>query len=155
MYEIEIQDNFREQAAFIVETNISPIRTINGKVGNIVIDKTDIGLNNVNNTSDMDKPVSNAVAAALLELEQKLLSLGQNSDVDFDVSLPYGVDRMTISYPESLNILPSSIYCYIKNNGDDVIYENTISEVTKDNFLIEFSDFLSSDSYILNVRVSF
>lgn len=155
MYEIEIQDNFREQAAFVVETNISPIRTINGKVGNIVIDKTDIGLNNVNNTSDMDKPVSNAVAAALLELEQKLLSLGQNSDVDFDVSLPYGVDRMTISYPESLNILPSSIYCYIKNNGDDVIYENTISEITKDNFLIEFSDFLSSDSYILNVRASF
>lgn len=155
MYEIEIQDGFREQAALIVETNISPIQTINGKVGNIVIDKTDIGLNNVNNTSDMDKPISSAVAMALLELEQKLLSLSQNSDVDFDVNLPYGVDRMLISYPQPLNILPSSIYCYIKNNGDDVIYENTISEITKDSFLIEFSDFLSSDSYILNVRASF
>jgi hypothetical protein len=155
MYEIEIQDNFRDQAAFIVETNISPIQTINGKVGNIVIDKTDIGLNNVNNTSDMDKPVSNAVAAALLELEQKLLSLSQNSDVDFDINLPYGVDRMVVSYPETLNVLPSSIYCYIKNNGDDVIYENTVSEITKEGFLIEFSDFLSSDSYILNVRASF
>ena len=62
---------------------------------------------------------------------------------------------MLVSYPQSLNILPSSIYCYIKNNGDDVIYENTISEITKDNFLIEFSDFLSSDSYVLNVRASF
>jgi hypothetical protein len=155
MYEIEIQDNFREQAAFIVETNISPIQTINGKTGNIVIEKNDIGLNKVDNTADIDKPISNAVAAALLELEQKLLSLTQNSDVDFDVNLPYGVDRMTIAYPQPLEILPSSIYCYIKNNGDDVIYENTISEITKDNFLIEFSDFLSSDSYILNVRASF
>jgi hypothetical protein len=155
MYEIEIQDSFREQAAFIVETNISPIQTINGKTGNITIEKADIGLTNVDNTADIDKPISNAVAAALLELEQKLLSFSQNSDVDFDINLPYGIDSMVISYPEPLSVLPSSIYCYIKNNGDDVIYENTISEITKDSFLIEFSDFLSSDSYILNVRASF
>jgi hypothetical protein len=155
MYEIEIQDSFREQAAFIVETNISPIQTINGKTGNITIEKNDIGLNKVDNTADIDKPISNAVAIAISELEQKILNLIQSTDVDFDVNLPYGVDRMLVSYPETLNMLPSSIYCYIKNNGDDVIYENTISEITKDNFLIEFSDFLSSDSYILNVRASF
>ena len=155
MYEIEIQDGFRDQVAFVVEVNSSPVQRINGKTGAVVIEKQDLGLTNVDNTADIDKPISNAVAAALLELEQKLLSLSQNSDVDFDISLPYGIDRMVISYPEALNILPSSIYCYIKNNGDDVIYENTISEITKDNFLIEFSDFLSSDSYILNVRASF
>jgi hypothetical protein len=81
--------------------------------------------------------------------------LSQVVDVDFDVALPCGVDRMTITYPQPLEILPFSIYCYIKNNGDDVIYENSISEITKESFLIEFSDFLSSDSYILNARVSF
>ena len=155
MYEIEIQDGFRDQAAFVVEINSSPVQKINGKTGGVVIEKNDIGLNMVDNTADIDKPISNAVATALLELEQRLLSLSQNSDVDFDISLPYGIDSMVISYPEPLSILPSSIYCYIKNNGDDVVYENTISEITKDNFFIEFSDFLSSDAYILNVRVSF
>jgi hypothetical protein len=155
MYEIEIQDNFNDQTAFVVETNNSPVQAVNGKVGNVIIEKKDVGLNSVDNTADIDKPISKAVAAALLELEQKLLSLTQNSDVDFDINLPYGVDSMIISYPEPLSILPSSIYCYIKNNGDDVIYENSVSEITKDSFFIEFSDFLSSDSYILNVRVSF
>ena len=155
MYEIEIQDSYRDQSAFVVEVNASPVQTINGRTGNVTIEKKDLGLSLVDNTADIDKPISNAVAAALLELEQKLLSLSQDSDIDFDVNLPYGVDRMLISYPEPLNILPSSIYCYIKNNGDDVIYENSISEITKDSFLIEFSDFLSSDSYILNVRASF
>jgi len=155
MYEIEIQDNFNDQTAFVVETNASPVQAVNGKVGNVIIEKKDVGLNSVDNTADIDKPISKAVAAALLELEQKLLSLSQVADVDFDVALAYGVDRMTITYPQPLEILPFSIYCYIKNNGDDVIYENSISEITKESFLIEFSDFLSSDSYILNVRVSF
>jgi hypothetical protein len=155
MYEIEIQDSFRDQSAFVVETNSSPVQKINGRTGVVVLEKNDIGLNRVDNTADIDKPISKAVAAALLELEQKLLSLSQVADVDFDVALPYGVDRMTITYPQPLEILPFSIYCYIKNNGDDVIYENSISEITKESFLIEFSDFLSSDSYILNVRVSF
>ena len=155
MYEIEIQDNFNDQTVFTVETNFSPVQAVNGKIGDVVIEKKDLGLSLVDNTADIDKPISNAVAAALLELEQKLLSLSQNSDVDFDVNLPYGIDSMVVSYPEPLSVLPSSIYCYIKNNGDDVIYENSISEITKESFLIEFSDFLSSDSYILNVRVSF
>ena len=154
MYTIEIQD-LSSRNEIVLETSLSPVQSINGMIGVVNISPSNIGLNNVNNTADIDKPVSNAVAAALLELEQKLLSLNQSSDVDFDVNLPYGVDRMLVSYPQSLNILPSSIYCYIKNNGDDVIYENTISEITKDNFLIEFSDFLSSDSYVLNVRASF
>ena len=154
MYTIEIQD-LSSRNEIVLETSLSPVQSINGMIGVVNISPSNIGLNNVNNTADIDKPVSNAVAAAILELEQKLLSLNQSSDVDFDVNLPYGVDRMLVSYPQSLNILPSSIYCYIKNNGDDVIYENTISEITKDNFLIEFSDFLSSDSYVLNVRASF
>jgi hypothetical protein len=155
MYEIEIQDNFNDQTAFIVETNASPVQAVNGKVGNVIIEKKDVGLNSVDNTADIDKPISKAVAAALLELEQKLLSLSQPTDVDFDIALPYGVDRMTIPYPQPLEILPFSIYCYIKNNDDDVIYENSVSEITKESFLIEFSDFLSSDAYILNARVSF
>jgi hypothetical protein len=157
MYEIEIQDSFRDQSAFVVEVNSSPVQKINGKTGSVVIEKADLGLTNVDNTADIDKPISNAVAAALLELEQKFLNLAKNvdTDVDFDVNLPYGVDRMLINYPQALDILPSSIYCYIKNNDDDVVYENSISEITKEGFLIEFSDFLSSDAYILNVRVSF
>ena len=154
MYEIEIQDNFRDQSAFIVETNISPIQTINGKTGNITIEKTDIGLNNVDNTADINKPVSNAVATAIYNLEQKFISILPMQDVIFDVELPGAVDRFLVNYPDRLTKIPTSIYCYIKNS-DGVAYENSVSDINLDNFSIEFSDFLSSDSYLLSVNLSF
>jgi hypothetical protein len=39
MYEIEIQDNFNDQTAFVVETNASPVQAVNGKVGNVIVEK--------------------------------------------------------------------------------------------------------------------
>lgn len=42
-----------------------PVTSVNGDIGDVVLDKTDIGLSNVNNTSDMSKPVSTAQAAAI------------------------------------------------------------------------------------------
>jgi hypothetical protein len=41
-----------------------PVTSVNAQTGAVVLDKTDIGLGNVDNTSDMDKPVSTAQDAA-------------------------------------------------------------------------------------------
>ena len=41
------------------------VSKVNGKTGVVVLDKYDIGLGNVDNTADMDKPVSTAVSTAL------------------------------------------------------------------------------------------
>jgi len=35
-----------------------PVTSVNGKTGDVVLNKNDVGLNNVDNTSDLDKPVS-------------------------------------------------------------------------------------------------
>lgn len=43
----------------------SPVQSVAGRTGAITLGKTDVGLGNVNNTSDADKPVSTATAAAL------------------------------------------------------------------------------------------
>ena len=167
MYKIEIQDDSRDNtyiietiapSVYTIESVDSPIKTINGKFGNVTIEKTDIGLTNVDNTADIDKPISSAVLLALQELEQKILSVSQvveSNDIDFDMPLPSGIDQLRVSYPQALTKMPSLIYCYIKNNNDNIIYENVVSEITLQDFLIEFSDFLSSNEYILNVRVSF
>ena len=37
----------------------APVRSVNGKRGDVLLTKADFGLGNVDNTSDMDKPVSN------------------------------------------------------------------------------------------------
>ena len=41
------------------------VDSVNGEIGVVVLDKTDIGLTNVDNTSDADKPVSTAQQTAL------------------------------------------------------------------------------------------
>lgn len=42
----------------------SSVNSVAGRVGNVVLSKADVGLNNVDNTSDINKPVSSAQAAA-------------------------------------------------------------------------------------------
>lgn len=44
---------------------VSPVQTVNGQTGTVVLGKADIGLSNVDNTSDANKPVSTAQQTAL------------------------------------------------------------------------------------------
>jgi len=45
--------------------NTSDVTSVNGRKGAIILDSSDVGLSNVDNTSDLDKPVSNAVQTEL------------------------------------------------------------------------------------------
>lgn len=58
-----IQDiNLQLESLLVAEDNII---SVNGQIGEVVLTKDDIGLNNVDNTSDASKPVSSATQAAL------------------------------------------------------------------------------------------
>lgn len=50
------------------------VQSVNGKVGAVVINKSDIGLGNTDNTSDADKPVSTAQQQALNQKQDTLVS---------------------------------------------------------------------------------
>ena len=41
------------------------VESVNGRVGQVMLDKTDVGLGVVDNTSDLDKPISTATQTAL------------------------------------------------------------------------------------------
>lgn len=43
----------------------APVQTVAGKTGDVTLVKTDVGLGNVDNTSDLGKPISTATQAAL------------------------------------------------------------------------------------------
>lgn len=47
----------------------APVTSVNGKTGGVVIDKGDLMLGNVDNTSDANKPISTATASALADRE--------------------------------------------------------------------------------------
>jgi hypothetical protein len=51
----------------------SAVTSVNGQTGDVELTKTDVGLSNVDNTSDLDKPISTATQTALNELETGLV----------------------------------------------------------------------------------
>lgn len=52
-------------SALVDNVGAAPVQSVNTRTGAIVLDKTDVGLGNVDNTSDANKPVSTATAAAI------------------------------------------------------------------------------------------
>lgn len=50
------------------------VDSVNGQVGVVVLTKTDIGLGNVDNTSDANKPISTATQTALNSKQDTLIS---------------------------------------------------------------------------------
>ena len=43
----------------------APVQSVNAQVGDVMLGRSDVGLGNVDNTSDVDKPISTATATAL------------------------------------------------------------------------------------------
>lgn len=52
-------------AAIEEGAQVNTVTSVAGRVGDVILDKSDVGLSNVDNTADVDKPISNATAAAL------------------------------------------------------------------------------------------
>ena len=73
------------------------VSSVNGKTGAVTLTKGDVGLGNVDNTSDLDKPISTATQAALDELEDEMTeasvtvtdsSMSKVSGIDDGLALP-------------------------------------------------------------------
>lgn len=45
--------------------SLAPVHSVNGEIGTVTIDKGDVGLGNVDNTSDLNKPISTATQTGL------------------------------------------------------------------------------------------
>lgn len=68
-----------DMSALFDDSNL--VVSVAGKDGIVELDKTDVGLNNVDNTADVDKPLSNAAVSAL-DLKQDILTEGAFVDGD-------------------------------------------------------------------------
>lgn len=69
------------------------VASVNGKLGMVVITKSDVGLGNSDNTSDANKPVSNAVALALTGKEQANVNIQQHIS---STSNPHGTTKAQV-----------------------------------------------------------
>lgn len=78
---LDTNKQYRWSGSTYIEVSPSEVNSVNGKVGVVVLNKSDIGLGNVDNTSDLDKPISNAVQAELNIIDGRLDSLEEINSV--------------------------------------------------------------------------
>lgn len=64
-------------------SSTTPVKSVNGKTGAVTLTSSDVGLGNVNNTSDANKPVSTAQAAAIKVVQDGLNDHIGNEDIHF------------------------------------------------------------------------
>lgn len=62
---ITINDNLTQDSISVVSEG-SLVTSVNSRIGAIVLSKFDVGLDQIDNTSDLNKPISNATLSALL-----------------------------------------------------------------------------------------
>jgi len=110
------------------------VKSVAGKTGKVILNKNDVGLNNVDNTSDLNKPINTATQNALSKHENiinahhvtvELLHL-ENVDNTSDLNKPVSIDtRAAIDAAKNsitevgnalkLNGLPASDYALVVN----------------------------------------
>ena len=92
-------------------TAAAPVQSVAGKTGAVVLAKADVGLGNVDNTSDAAKPVSTAQLAALSLKVDKVIGKGLSTE-DYSTaekSKLAGVDAGANNYTHPANHPPSII----------------------------------------------
>lgn len=93
---LDTHKTYRWSGTTYIEVSPSDVNSVNGKTGIVVLDKTDIGLDQVDNTSDMDKPVSNAVQSAL----------------DGKLNIPTGSSDQYVAGDASVQLFPKRAHIY-------------------------------------------
>ena len=64
------------------------VSSVAGRTGDVVLTKSDVGLSSVDNTSDLDKPISTATQTAI---NAKADTSALNSKVSNEVAIAYAV----------------------------------------------------------------
>jgi len=60
--------------------HVGDVKSVSGKTGHVILDKQDVGLGNVNNTSDSAKPISTATQTALNTKVDKVAGKGLSTE---------------------------------------------------------------------------
>tara|TARA_R110002020_G_scaffold318285_1_gene533864 strand:+ start:410 stop:3343 length:2934 start_codon:yes stop_codon:yes gene_type:complete len=85
------------------------VLSVNGKKGDVVINKSDIGLGNADNTSDQDKPVSDATISALaskIDVNGNITELNNDAGYITLEDIPEFEDNLSLYKAYILNGIP-------------------------------------------------
>ncbi len=133
--------------------DVNTVDSVNGQVGAVVLTKSDVGLGNVDNTSDANKPISTAVQSALDDKTDTTDFTDLSSQVATNTAAIAGFGGFKCVVVDTLPDVgeESTIYLIARrttSSGDDVyneyIYVNGGWELIG-NTAIDLSDYYTSD----------
>ena len=123
-----------------ISLNGTEILPDNNKNVSINLDKASVGLNNVDNTSDLDKPLSNAAQYAL----QQKVNIQQNEDakgkilyVDNDGRVNFKFENTELNNNAFVNVTLNSstgILQFTKQNGETVNVDFPLEDIVSDGY---------------------
>jgi hypothetical protein len=91
---------YRYSGTIYIEVSPSAVRSVNLQTGDVVLTKSDVGLSNVDNTSDVNKPISSATQLALNDKED---SANKSDDENLGSSTTlYPTQRAVKEYVDTL-----------------------------------------------------
>ena len=106
---------------------VFPVTTVNGRDGDVVISKFEIGLGNVDNTKDIDKPLS---GPQLLAVQNMLNSFDFHVNLDdlynhiLDKNNPHGISLDQLNVENQLsNLIANMIGLHNLSNGGDTHFD--------------------------------
>lgn len=107
-----------------IATPTAPVSSVNGNTGTVVLDKTDIGLSNVDNTSDLDKPISTATQSALDLKAADADVLKKDGSVTLTGDLPAGGNTVTgLAAPLAGSDAATKAYVDSATSGQGAFFE--------------------------------
>tara|TARA_R110000868_G_scaffold410166_1_gene697404 strand:- start:531 stop:2465 length:1935 start_codon:yes stop_codon:yes gene_type:complete len=97
-------DDINDTVTFAAQGNV---QSVNAKTGVVVINKTDVGLSAVDNTSDINKPISSATQTALNAKQDTLISATNIKTINSNSVLGSGdvvIDKTSIGLSNVANV---------------------------------------------------
>jgi hypothetical protein len=107
-------------------TPAAPVQAVNGYTGNVNLTKTDLGLGDVNNTSDINKPVSTATQVALdtkansTDVNTALATKISTIDVNAALALKANITDVNTALDTKISTTDANAALALKANSTDV-----------------------------------
>ncbi len=123
------------------EAQKNTVTSVAGKTGAVTLAASDVGLGNVNNTSDADKPISTATQAALDDKQDKIFEKVDgdiyNLDKDFilqhsesDLFVISGDVRTLFSVNSAIGVAANKVSLSTESGGFEVSYDGDTAKNT-------------------------
>jgi len=123
--DITATDNSGAERVDVTIATVNVVQSVNGETGVVVLDKSDIGLGNVDNTSDIDKPISSDTQTAL---DAKQDDLGYIPEDEANKSTSTILGTSDTAYPTQ-----NAVKTYVDTNladKADTDHTHTVSNIT-------------------------